>query len=91
MPPQLKSMGNSIIRKSATPAISPYCRLSYFLGLLLCLFQGPDEMLKLRWNSQSGAVYVDGQHFKVRNGPAVYSSSRASLLTVETASARVEC
>lgn len=26
---------------------------------------GPDEMLKLRWNSQSGAVYVDGQHFKV--------------------------
>jgi hypothetical protein len=68
MPPQLKSMGNSIIRKSAAPAITPYSRLRYFVGILLCLFQGPDEMLKLRWNSQSGAVYVDGQHFKVRNG-----------------------
>lgn len=27
-------------------------------------------MLKLRWNSQSGAVYVDGQHFKVLYVPA---------------------
>ena len=35
------------------------------LTVFLDYCTGPDEMLKLRWNSQNGAVYVDGQHFKV--------------------------
>ena len=42
-------------------------------------------MLKLRWNSQSGAVYVDGQHFKVsssigrnRNSSVCYFNNAAN-------------
>eukprot|EP01032_Pedospumella_encystans_P013176 gene13176-15187_t len=44
----------------------------------------PDEMLKLRWNSQNGAVYVDGQHFKhnLELGDEIRVDSHAPYLKI---------
>lgn len=45
---------------------------------------GPDEMLTLRWNSQYGAAFVDGSHFKhdLELGDELMMDSHAPFLQI---------